>query len=233
MNALTKRIGFAAILVGSLLACGFASAAVVMDFELPGAQNGEYVDNYYDGGCGSSYGGGPVDCGGPNYGAVWSGAIACGAPVGLCVNVANEPSPSNVMVFLDSSSAIMNVAAGFDTGFSFYYAAPNTPGVVTVYDGLNGTGNVLATIDLGLNGSGCGGAPQAYSCWTPIGVSFLGTAMSVDFGGTANFIVYDDVTIGSATPGQSVPEPAALGMFGFGALLVGLFAGLRRRAFQS
>jgi hypothetical protein len=26
-----------------------------------------------------------------------------------------------------------------------------------------------------------------------------------------------------------VPEPAALGMFGFGALLIGLFAGLRRR----
>jgi hypothetical protein len=26
-----------------------------------------------------------------------------------------------------------------------------------------------------------------------------------------------------------VPEPGALGMFGFGALLIGLFAGLRRR----
>jgi hypothetical protein len=27
----------------------------------------------------------------------------------------------------------------------------------------------------------------------------------------------------------SVPEPGVLGMFGFGALLIGLFAGLRRR----
>jgi hypothetical protein len=35
---------------------------------------------------------------------------------------------------------------------------------------------------------------------------------------------------GDITPAQvSVPEPAALGMFGAGALLLGLFAGLRRR----
>jgi hypothetical protein len=32
-----------------------------------------------------------------------------------------------------------------------------------------------------------------------------------------------------ATPSVSVPEPAALGLFGLGALLLGLFAGARRR----
>jgi hypothetical protein len=39
------------------------------------------------------------------------------------------------------------------------------------------------------------------------------------------------VTVGGA-PINGVPEPAALGMFGLGALLVGLFAGLRRRVPQ-
>ena len=34
---------------------------------------------------------------------------------------------------------------------------------------------------------------------------------------------------GSLTPTRAVPEPAALGMFGAGVLLLGLFAGLRRR----
>jgi hypothetical protein len=33
-------------------------------------------------------------------------------------------------------------------------------------------------------------------------------------------------------PTAPVPEPAALGMFGLGALLIGLFAGMRRRVQQ-
>lgn len=37
------------------------------------------------------------------------------------------------------------------------------------------------------------------------------------------------VTVGGV-PINGVPEPAALGMFGLGALLIGLFTGLRRRA---
>ncbi len=42
---------------------------------------------------------------------------------------------------------VMNVASGFTTGFSFYYASAMA-GTVTVYDGLNATGNVLATIPI-------------------------------------------------------------------------------------
>ena len=58
----------------------------------------------------------------------------------------------------------MDVANGFDTGFSFYYAAAQ-PGSVTVYDGLDGTGNVLATLSLPAT-------PSPYSQWEAIGVSF-------------------------------------------------------------
>jgi hypothetical protein len=231
MNALTKRIGFAAILVGSLLACGIASATTVMTFD-EFNPNGEYVGNYYNGGCGDSYNGGSVTCGGPNYGVTWTHAIAGGAPGGLFNNVDLEPSsPGVIGGFDDDTGSFMNVAAGFDTGFSFYYAAANTAGSINVYSGLNGTGTLLASLALPVNGSYCNGS-AAYSCWTPIGVAFDGIAQSVNFGGAAFFIAFDNVTLGSDTPVNGVPEPAALGMFGLGALLVGLFAGLRRRTVQ-
>ena len=61
----------------------------------------------------------------------------------------------------------MNVAAGFSTGFSFYYAAPFDTGSVTVWSGLNGTGTLLATDILALTPDGCGDTD--YSCWVNSG----------------------------------------------------------------
>lgn len=229
MKMLRRQAGLAVVLAAGMLASGVASAAVVMGFDELSA-NGEYVDNYYNGGCGSSYSGG-VTCGGPDYGVVWNGALAGYAPNGLWNNTSNSSSPPGVMGFLSSNNAYMNVAAGFDTGFSFYYAAANVGGTIEVWSGLNGTGTMLASLSLPTTGSFCDGL-TGFSCWDPIGVAFDGIAMSVNFAGTANQIVFDNVTIGSATPINGVPEPAALGMFGLGALLVGLFAGLRRRTLQ-
>jgi hypothetical protein len=228
MNMLRKQVGLALVMVAGMLACGVASAAVVMTFDQQNG-NGEYVDNYYNGGCGGSYGGGSVTCGGPNYGVVWNGALEGYAPNGLWNNTSNSSSPPGVIGFLDSDNAYMNVAAGFDTGFSFYYAAANVGGTIEVWSGLNGTGTMLASLSLPVTGADCDGI-TSFSCWDPIGVTFAGTAMSVNFAGTANQIVFDNVTIGSGTPINGVPEPTALGMFGLGTLLLGLFAGMRRRA---
>lgn len=229
----TKRIfGEAVVFLLGLMFAGMATAApVIMNFDgmTGNAGSGEYVNNYYNGGCSSSYSGGATTCGGPNYGVVWSNAIACGAPAGLCANAANEPSSPNVMVFLSSTSAYMNVAAGFMTGFSFYYAAPYYSGFINVYSGLDGSGTLLATLNLPTNGSDCNGFSQNYSCWSAIGVSFSGTAESVGFGGTADYIVFDNVTLGSSTPVKGVPEPGVLGLFGLGVLLIGLLTGLRQR----
>lgn len=62
-------------------------------------------------------------------------------------NFANEPSPNTIMFFLDANNAILNVPAGFTTGFSFFYSSA-VAATVTVYDGLNATGNVLGVINL-------------------------------------------------------------------------------------
>jgi len=137
------------------------------------------------------------------------------------------------MFFLDANDALLNVTNGFDTGFSFLYSSA-TDAPVNVYDGLNGTGNLLASLNLTAqeNGNNCVGDPNGTYCnWTPVGVNFAGTAHSIDFGGTANYTVYDNVTFGSATPGGggAVPEPAtwAMMLVGFGA--VGAAVRRRRR----
>ena len=198
-----------------LISAGTVSAAVVtLDFE--GIPNSSPVGTYYAAG-----------------GYVFSPATLAlvDADAGGSGNFANEPSPNTIMFFLDSNSALLDVAAGFDTGFSFYYTS-STSAPVNVWSGLGGTGTLLATLNLSAQyNAGCTGDPSGDFCnFSPIGVTFVGTAHSIDFGGTAGFTGYDNITFGSSTPGNpggTVPEPAtwALMITGFG--LVG--SALRRR----
>lgn len=207
-------------LITAMLAVPSAQAApVVLTFE--GATDLASVNNFYNGGTDSA------GASGTNYGINFSSTSLAlvDADVGGSGNIANEPSGQTVL-FFNSSAATMNVAAGFNTGFSFFYAATSA-GFVKVYDGLNGSGNVLATLNLAPNLGSCAGDPTGTYCtWTPVGVSFAGTARSVDFGGAANFIAFDDITLGAKDPGGTVPEPGTLGLLG----LAGLgFAAMRRK----
>jgi hypothetical protein len=206
----------------SILAIAFiafavpASAAViVLDFE--GIPNSTPVGDFYDGN------------GGPDYGVVFSPATLAiiDADAGGGGNFANEPSPNTIMFFLEANNAILNLAAGFETGFSFFYTS-STAASVTVYDGVDATGNILGTLDLVAQFTdNCVGDPTGSFCnWTAVGVLFAGTARSIDFGGTANQTGFDEITFGSDRPGgdpTAVPEPATLLTFG-----AGLAAAVRR-----
>lgn len=215
---------FQALAAASVIAMMFAAApasasTIVLTFE--GIPNLAPIGNYYAGG------------GGPNYGITF-GADALGiisGAAGGSGNFSGSPTMPTVAFFLSGPGDVMNVPAGFTTGFSFYYSAVNNPGTVTVYDGLNGTGSVLATLNLPVTPSG--GAPEctygAFCPWVPFGVTFGGTAMSVNFSGVADQIGFDNITLGSNVPGNpGVPEPFTLGLFGAG--LAGLGALRRRRA---
>jgi hypothetical protein len=192
-----------AISLAGLCAAQQCAQTPILTFE--GLRNTEPVFEFYNGGKGGN-GSGP----GPNYGITFEGqslAVIDNASVNPSNDVggqeggdvSNNPSGVTSVFFLGGSAVVMNVPAGFTTGFSVYYAAANTPGTITVYDGLDGSGNVLATVQLAVNGSNCGSA--TYSCWSPIGVPFDGVAKSVDFGGAANYIAFDNITVGSVTPG--------------------------------
>ena len=211
------------------MAMGLSSVAhadtIVLDFEGVGDQ--VTVGDFYNGGtdgAGNS---------GTNYGINFSNTSLAiiDQDAGGTGNFGNEPSPDTVLFFLDGGAATMNVLAGFDTGFSFFYASNAfDAGVVTVYDGLNATGNILASLSLTPNGGNCQGDPNGtpFCQFDPFGVTFMGTAFSVDFGGVANQIAFDNVTLGSATPGMgAVPEPATWAMLILGFGLIG--AAVRRQ----
>jgi hypothetical protein len=210
-----RSAAFAAVL--AVLSTASVSAAVtVLTFE--GVGNLNAVGNFYNGGGGGNLG---ISFGADALGLVDSDAGGSG-------NTGGEPSPETVLFFLTGTAATMNVAAGFDTGFSFFYSAPFFTGSVTVYDGLNSTGNVLATIFLPLTVNG--GAPDPtgqYSPLVPVGVAFNGIARSVDFSGNPNFIVFDDITLGSQTPGGRAPD-AGSSVALLGVALVGM-AAIRRK----
>jgi hypothetical protein len=222
-----RSILFAALASTALIATPAAATVVTLDFE--GVGDEVAVNNFYNGGTdgaghsGTNYG---INFSSTSLGIIDSDAGGTG-------NFANEPSPNTVLFFLSGGAATMNVAAGFDTGFSFFYAGNATDaGTVNVWSGLNGTGSLLASLVLTPNGGSCSGDPSGFPfCnFSAFGVTFSGTAMSVDFAGVANQIAFDNITLGSAVPSRGgVPEPAtwATMLLGFGA--IGL-AMRRRRA---
>jgi hypothetical protein len=229
MNYLGKFAAAATLLGGAASA---QAAVVSLNFE---GVNATYpsgfaqVLNFYNGGFSSD------STTGTNYGVAFSSnALA------LCLNTASVTcsntsrgglapgSEFGALFFLSGASTVLDYAAGFTTGFSFNYSMIGaSAGVVNVWDSLGGTGTLLGSISLAVTPSGCPGFAGAYCPFVPVGVLFGGTAKSIEFAGVANFVVFDDVTFGSGTPGPGVPEPAswALMIGGFG--MVG--AALRRR----
>jgi hypothetical protein len=199
-----------------------ASAHAAFSINFDALQNDELVNNFYNGGFGS-LGSGP----GPNYGVTFTNAYVLNE---YDNNEGELVTPPNSITFLSGSGSIMDVAAGFTTGFSFNYSAPYYGGDVTVWSGLDGTGTQLANLSLPTTPAGvdpgCGG--HEYCPDVPFGVLFSGIAQSVNFSGSADYIVFDDITVGSGTViTGGVPEPSTWAMMMVGFAGLG-FAGWRK-----
>ena len=210
-------LGLAAAAVLATPAVASANGIIVLDFE--GIGNQVPVGDYYNGA-------GPAN---KNFGVSFSPQTLAiiDSDAGGDGNIANEPSPDTVMFFLGTNEVILNVAAGFTTGFSFFYSS-YTDASVRIWDDVNGGGNLLASLPLrGQYNENCVGDPTGFYCnWTAEGVLFNGVAKSVDFVGEPDRVAFDDITFGTNRPGE-VPEPASLALLGLG--LAGLGMARRRR----
>jgi len=224
--------GKLALAAGVLFSAASAHAAVItLNFEGVAPHpsgNNVLVNDFYNGGTSSA------GLSGPNLGVQFNGDVLL-----LCLNTA-DVSCSNTSkgglgvagsdkgaIFFLSGNPIMNVAAGFDTGFSGVFSAPFTPGTtVKVWSDVNAGGSLLASLTLGTTTAGGCNIGGQYCPFENFSLAFAGIGKSVQFGGTLNQQVFDDLTFGSTTPG-GVPEPASWAMLIAGFGLVG--ATQRRR----
>lgn len=189
-----------------------AGASSVLTFQ--GLKNNEAISTFYDGGTG-----GFGSLGKYNFGVTFSSnALAITSYLkGGSGNFNQPPTGGGALFYSGTGTGYMNVAGGFNTGLYFLYVA-GAQGTVTVWSGANGTGTVLASINLAPNGgtsAGCSGFPTLCN-WTAVGLSFSGTAQSVTFTGPVNQLGFTDINIGSNR--SPVPEPSSLLLFGSGVL---------------
>ncbi|WP_425092655.1 VPLPA-CTERM sorting domain-containing protein [Tropicimonas sp. S265A] len=236
----------AAALCAAALALPAHANTITLDFEGLGVKqsvNGaeaiiEGVGDFYNGGLGADGSGPGVDFGvtfSDNALAIQDADVDPSLPFNSG-NFGGEPTPDTVLFFLTGSAATISFASGFDTGFSFFYSSINFTGSIDVYSEVDATGTLLASLQLPT--TPFNGAPDPtgqFSPFVPIGVSFDGIAKSIDFGGTINQIGFDNITFGSATPGDVgtvpggtsvIPLPAGMPLM-IGALA--LLGGLHRR----
>jgi hypothetical protein len=204
-----------------LLSAGNAAAApIVLDFEGIGDFN--LIKDFYNGGAASN------GASGTNYGINFSpDSIALtDSDAGGFGTLAGMPSGVGVLTYFSGGAAVLNMASGFDTRLAFHYAAGEA-GVVRIYEGMNGTGNLLASIDLAANINNCPDGNNLFCLFNPVELLFNGTAHSVSFGGPDGWLVFDNVTLGSLQVNPNpVPEPASLALGALG--LAGLLAAPRR-----
>jgi hypothetical protein len=169
------KVALPLALLSAASASAFAGPIVL---NLSGLGDEEPILNYFNGGLGGNLSGpGPAD------GIVFSSnsLALISTSQGGKGNFDNNPSGGPIAFFLSGAADTMNVAAGFTTGFSFFYSSTEV-GSVTLWSGLNGTGTELADIALNANspGPGCpaGNSAILICQWDPVGVTFSGTAES-------------------------------------------------------
>jgi hypothetical protein len=133
----------------------------------------------------------------------------------------NAPTPGAVMTAVGPSAA-MNVAHGFKGSASFFYSATENTSV-SVYSGLDGTGDLLGTVNLVANAQNGGCSDSPFCFWSLATLDFAGVAQSLQFGSAASVAGFDNVTFTSAVP---LPAAAWLMMSALGGL--GAFARRKR-----
>ena len=229
------KIAFAGLMLA--IASSASAEVIYLDFEniadYPNDSN-ILIDGYYNGGTASN------GNSGVNLGVEFSSGatLLCLNNIGVsCSNTSRGDqgidTSRNGALYFPSTNPFMNVAAGFDTGFAGVYSDPFSAGsFISIFDDIDGLGNLLATLNLPGTPDGFGACPGYTAQYCPFiefSVAFSGVAKSVFFGGAANSQVFDDITFGSIDAGGPIVKassPSILALFGLA------IAGLGARRFK-
>jgi hypothetical protein len=202
------QVSMSALIVLAVAVVVPASAQTKGIITFGGLKNLQFIGNYYDGGGGN-----------PDLGVDFSGNAQAivQATKGGSGNFINNPGGYPVMFFQTGNSVTMNAKNGIGVAIWFSYSALK-PGTVTVYDGANGAGTVLANITLNPNNTGCN--TYAMCVWTPVAIPLTATAASIKFGGTANYVAIGSIHLGqllttttTVTSSQDPNQPCASAVF--------------------
>ena len=196
------------IVLAFLIAPAIAAHATTLDFEGITPFLGMPLD-YYDGN------------GGPDLGIVFTPATTV-VTEAFGFSFGNEPSPISILaisIMFGLGPVGMDVTDGFVGSLGFSHAGGNLR--VSVFDGLGGAGNLLATTDIVPTGD--------LFTWTVANVPFAGTARSatieaLDFDLNGEDVGIDDMNL------QLVPEPSRGGLVAAGLAAAILWARTRRRS---
>jgi len=179
-----------------MLVPALSAAQTKGNVSFAGLKNLEFINQYYDGGNGS-LGSGP----GPNLGLQFTSnaQAVVSASKGGSGNFINNPGGSPVMFFQTGPNIAITATNGIQTALWFYYSALQS-GVATVYSGPNGTGNILASVTLPPNNSGC--TTYKLCVWSVVGVPLSETAGetagSISFAGVPDYLAIGPIHMGSA-----------------------------------
>jgi hypothetical protein len=108
------------------------------------------------------------------------------------------------MAYSGNETGYMNVLGGFTDVLAFSYGAISDT-TVNIFDGLNGTGTVIGSLDLPANN------PFAFD---HVSISFSGLAFSVAIVGTQSNFGWDDVQFSNNQ--REMPVTATIPLFGIG-----------------
>jgi hypothetical protein len=213
---IANEVLLAASVLGLFAAAPVQGASIVLTFK--GLQEGEQIQNYYNGGLGQ-LGSGP----GPAFGVTFtSNALV----LTDAKHYFGEPTAPEVMLLGNNSvpggqqiAATMNVTGGFASDLSFYYGSIDLPGIVQIFSGPNGTGPMLASLNLPVTSPG----NDAFFTAAPIDIPFAGVADSAVFTGGNQQIVFDNIQL------TTVPEPASLMLLAIGVAVVLIWFARQRR----
>jgi hypothetical protein len=231
----TKGSGVASILrflAAGAVAMGLASGAhaAIVDLTFEGVAASypfarTKINDFYNGGTSGA------GMSGPDYGVTFSRGLnaAClnSLTVSSCDGVSKgglgpADSQESALEFFSTTPSFIDVAGGFTSELSLNYVTTLLTVRLAIWSGLDGTGDLLATLKLPANAVGCPDYGDAELCpFTLASVSFSGIARSVQFSGLA--ADFDDITFTAA------PEPSTWAMALIGFVALG-YAALRRNA---